>query len=56
MGIDKKGIVAPCVLHVSIHFYLCGIYLGGLLSCLPGLGSLLLTPCVSLVVVEIPVG
>ena len=55
-GIDKRGIVAPCVLLVSKHFYPCGIYLGDLLSCLPELGSLLLTPCVSLVVVEIPVG
>jgi len=55
-GIDKKGIVASRVLLVSTHFYPCGIYLGGLLSCLPELGSLPLTPCVSLVVVEIPVG
>ena len=55
MGIDKRGIAAPCVLLVSIRFYLYGICLGGLLSCLPELGSLLLTPCVSLVVVGTPV-
>jgi len=55
-GIDKRGIVAPCVLLVSKHFYPCEIDQGGLLSYLPELGSLLLTPCVSLVVVEIPVG
>ena len=55
-GIDKRGIVAPCVLLVSTHFYPCGIYLGGLSSCLPELGSLPMSPCVSLVVVEIPVG
>ena len=52
----QRGIVAPYVLLVSTHFYLCEIYLGGLLSCLPELRSLPLIPCVSLVVVEIPVG
>ena len=30
MEIDKRDIAAPCVLLVSIHFYLCGIYLGSL--------------------------
>jgi len=56
MEIDKRGIAAPCVLLVSIRFYPYGICLGGLLSYLPELGSLLLTRCVSLVVVGTHVG
>ena len=54
--IDKRGILAPFVLLVSIHFCHCGICLGGLLSCLPWSKNLLLILSGSFVVVVIPGG
>jgi len=54
--IDKRGIVVPFVLLVSIHFCPCGMCLGGLLSCLPWSRNLLLILSGSWVVAVIPGG